>query len=152
MKDVWKAASFLFPGAAFGFLTHVATSLFNSFGSIYLSDAVKSCFCVLVNSQHAILASDSHVHINNFQKEASLYKNLKTGEFELETTDLRLGILKQHLEGIKQSEEPVLSPDNDEPRKYKQFDIVSDCSDHHFMVGKGNELVLSQVSVQIFIL
>lgn len=46
MKDVWKAASALFPGAAFGFLTHVATSLFCSRGSTSLPDPVTSCSLV----------------------------------------------------------------------------------------------------------
>ncbi|URE35773.1 hypothetical protein MUK42_33910 [Musa troglodytarum] len=114
MKDVWKAASALFPGAAFGFLTHVATSLFCSGGSTSLPDP-----------------------------EFSQYRNSKTEEYISEPTDLQPEILKQQIEETKQSGGMTFSPGSDEPRKFKQFDIVNDHTDHHFVDGIGNELMLS---------
>ncbi|WOL14577.1 putative ubiquitin-conjugating enzyme E2 24 isoform X2 [Canna indica] len=122
MKDGWKAASFLFPRAAFGFLTHVATTLFGFLGSTSLFDT----------------------------KGASQYKNLKMEEVPFGPTDLQVGILKQQVELIKQTDEPTPSPDNDETGKFKQFDIVNDYSDHHFLVGGGNELIFSQVKKSWF--
>ncbi|RRT50261.1 hypothetical protein BHE74_00042425 [Ensete ventricosum] len=120
MKDVWKAASALFPGVAFGFLTHVATSLFCSGGSTSLSDS-----------------------------KFSQYRNLKTEEYISEPTDLQPENLKQQIEETKQNGGMTFSPGSDEPRKFKQFDIVNDHTDHHFVNGIGDELMLSHVSKQV---
>lgn len=68
----------------------------------------------------------------------------------MEPADICLSNLKWQVQvqGIKQTEEQSFVPTNDEPRKFKQFDIVNDYSDHYFAVGTGNQLILSQVCAQ----
>ncbi|KAG6530376.1 hypothetical protein ZIOFF_012604 [Zingiber officinale] len=78
------------------------------------------------------------------QKDASEYNNL-TEEFQTEPDDICLGDLKCQVQEIEQTEGLIFVPTNDEPRKFKQFDIVNDHSDHHFVAGTGNQLMLSQI-------
>lgn len=70
-------------------------------------------------------------------------------EYISEPTDLQPENLKQQIEETKQSGGMTFSPGSDEPRKFKQFDIVNDHTDHHFVNGIGNELMLSHVSKQV---
>ncbi|KAJ6810200.1 putative ubiquitin-conjugating enzyme E2 24 [Iris pallida] len=55
------------------------------------------------------------------------------------------GVLKQK-GGAKQDEQNTLSPGNKKRDQFKRFDIVEDCSDHHFVNSIGKGLVLPLVS------
>ncbi|KAJ6794881.1 putative ubiquitin-conjugating enzyme E2 24 [Iris pallida] len=55
------------------------------------------------------------------------------------------GVLTQK-GGAKQDEQNTLSPGNKKRDQFKRFDIVEDCSDHHFVSSVGNGLVLPLVS------
>ncbi|XP_074574557.1 putative ubiquitin-conjugating enzyme E2 24 isoform X2 [Curcuma longa] len=74
----------------------------------------------------------------------SSYNNLAE-DFQTEPADTCLGNLKWQVQEIEQTEELSFVHTNDEPRKFKQFDIVNDHSDHHFVVGTSNPLMLSQI-------
>ncbi|XP_073115206.1 probable ubiquitin-conjugating enzyme E2 24 isoform X1 [Elaeis guineensis] len=116
IKDVWKTTVSLFPRAAFGFLTNVATSLFGSRGSTSLSGSKKD----------------------------AEYEILETKELQLDLEDLDPKSLKPPIEKAKQSEQPTFLPGNDRPGIFTQFDTVDDCSDHHFLNGIGGGWVSSQ--------
>ncbi|XP_026661380.2 probable ubiquitin-conjugating enzyme E2 24 isoform X4 [Phoenix dactylifera] len=72
------------------------------------------------------------------------YEILKTEELQLDLEDLDPVSLKRPVEEAKQSEQPTFLPGNDIPGNFKQFDIVDDYSDHHFLNGIGSGFVSSQ--------
>ncbi|KAG1346696.1 putative ubiquitin-conjugating enzyme E2 24 [Cocos nucifera] len=121
LTNMWRSTALLFPQSAFGFLTNVAASLFGS------RDLNLMCFTIQ-------------------KKGVSEYQILKTEELKLDLHDLDLENLKQRVEEAKQSEEPTFLSGNGTPTNYKQFDVVDDYSDHHFLNSTGGNLLSSQVT------
>lgn len=149
-------SALLFPRAAFGFLTSVATSLFCSRGSTSLLGPTKSSSSGSSGNYHA----DLERRINS--KEANKFGSFpweKSSECQLvkaeeeplsDEKDLQIlgqTILKKDIQVIKDGKEVSLG--SDKPGKFKQFDIVDDYSDHHFVNGTGNGSMLSQVRSQL---
>ncbi|XP_015890104.1 probable ubiquitin-conjugating enzyme E2 24 [Ziziphus jujuba] len=129
------SSSFFFPQAAIGFFTSIATSLLGSFGSTSLGGTVP------------------YVHVSEVEKESGI-SNEKQGS---ETSELCLEphpISKLEIYDEKRLDEegneiqwdkdlPHTTADKN-PNKFRQFDMVPDCLDHHFLeASKGP--ALSQV-------
>lgn len=149
-QDWWDASVLLFPRAAFGFLTSVATSLFCSRGSTSLlgptqsnsSDRSKNCHPDLVRTdskdanKFGILPFEppSDCQIVKAKEPLSDAKDLQI---------LRQTILKKDIQMIKQIKEVSLG--SEKPGQFNQFDIVDDYSDHHFVNGTGKGSMLSQL-------
>lgn len=127
-RHLWEFSSFFLPKAAIGFFTSISASLFGSVGSTSLSCPVVS----VLNSGDGNESGSLH------EKEV------------LETSDL---LHTSRRTSLDHEEEETLDKDNDvlpfstaskNSDLFRQFDMVGDCSDHHFLgVGKG--LALSQV-------
>ncbi|CAL9040314.1 unnamed protein product [Musa banksii] len=71
------------------------------------------------------------------------YQNVENNSNEDCTTTLE--ILRRETREFKQGEEPIVLPEEDKPIKFKQFNVVNDFSDHHFINGIGDGIMLSQV-------
>lgn len=74
-------------------------------------------------------------------REESKYQILNTEELQPDVDDSQLECTDQQVEAVEQSEKPTLSSESDKPRKFKQFDVVNECFDHHFINESGNENV-----------
>ncbi|XP_020105815.1 probable ubiquitin-conjugating enzyme E2 24 [Ananas comosus] len=112
VSGLQKATSYLLPKVAFDFITNVTSSLFGSSSS---------------NSKSGII------------REESKYQILNTEELQPDVDDSQLECTDQQVEAVEQSEKPTLSSESDKPRKFKQFDVVNECFDHHFINESGNE-------------
>lgn len=149
-QDWWDASALLFPRAAFGFLTRVATSLFCSRGSTSLlgptqpnsSDSSKNC--------HPDLERTDSKDANKFGilpwEPPSDCQIVKAEEPLSDAKDLQIlreTILKKDIQMIKQIKEVSLG--SEKPGQFNQFDFVDDYSDHHFVNGTGKGSMLSQV-------
>ncbi|KAF8390972.1 hypothetical protein HHK36_023272 [Tetracentron sinense] len=53
--------------------------------------------------------------------------------------------LEKQVKQAQEHKEVSFSSDSKNPGQFKQFDMVSDCSEHHFIDGGGKGLILSQV-------
>lgn len=125
-RHSWEFSSFFLPKATIGFFMSIAASLFGSVGSTSLSCPVVSG----LNSEDGNESGSLH------EKEV------------LETSDLlhtfRHASLDHEVEDTLDKDNDVLpfSTASENSDLFRQFDMVGDCSDHHFGAGKG--LALSQ--------
>ncbi|XP_059437350.1 probable ubiquitin-conjugating enzyme E2 24 [Corylus avellana] len=124
-KHSWESSSFFLPQAAFGFLMSIATNLFGSVGSTSLP-------CPVVSS---LISEDGD--------EAGILPE----EDVLESCDLlqtfRKTSLDHEVKETLDNESIPFSATTENSHQFMQFDMVGDCSDHHFLnAGKG--LALSQ--------
>lgn len=126
-RHSWEFSSFFLPKAAIGFFTSIAASLYGYVGSTSLSCPVVSG----LNSEDGNESGSLH------EKEV------------LETSDLlhtfRHTSLDHEVEETLDKDNDVLpfSTASENSDLFRQFDMVGDCSDHHFLdAGKG--LALSQ--------
>ncbi|XP_010272451.1 PREDICTED: probable ubiquitin-conjugating enzyme E2 24 isoform X2 [Nelumbo nucifera] len=151
-KDIFETSVFSFPRAAIGFFSNVAASLFGSCGSISLSGSMNSShFGGLIGKCKPDL---NRTPLENMAKSGSLHEKeeLKYCNVNIEgrpsvVDDLlkfRETNLKQKIEK-DQGEKGLIQSGSENLVLFKQFDIVSNCKDHHFVNGSGKELILSQM-------
>ncbi|KAL5576748.1 hypothetical protein UlMin_018447 [Ulmus minor] len=127
--------SYSLPQSAIGFFSTIATSLLGSFGSTSISGSMPL------------------VHITEVENKSGVsYANevLKGGDFCTESqpcTELEIFAKKiphQDIEQIPENIDLPKSAANEDPDKFRQFDMAADCSDHHFL-DASKELASSQV-------
>ncbi|CAK9181812.1 unnamed protein product [Ilex paraguariensis] len=136
-KNFLDSGSFSFPRAAIGFFMNVAASLFGTRGS-------KS-FSVAPNH---VPEDGARSGIPN-EEEVLEFCNLCTEEQPLLESDLtnfgETNLVQKVKETQEDKNEKFLSGSQC-PDKFKHFDMVSGCSDHHFVDGTGKSLMSCQVN------
>lgn len=116
-NDVWDISSLLFPCASIGFFKSIATS---------------------------VLGSGISSSLLGFWKPVPGFRILKSEEAHLNGNDSEPQSQNQRAEDIELKEDAILSLSTEIPGMFKQFDVVDDYSDHHFMNNSSKDLV-SQV-------
>ncbi|MED6194300.1 hypothetical protein PIB30_027278 [Stylosanthes scabra] len=134
VKQFGECSSFSLPRAAFELFSSIKTSIFQTLGATPLSGAVSSVptyeeenesdFLYKKDLETCNQCNDSHP-LDELQ-----YIEERTPNPE---------VVKTH----KQRDSPF-SFQNNNSNQFKQFDIIENCSDHHFF-GDGRALTLSQV-------
>lgn len=102
--------------AAIGYLTNIATNLFNSHGSTSCSGPKGVCE----------------------------FQILKTEELQLGIDDFQPDGLNPKVKEAELTKQQAFAPGTS-TEKFKIFDIVDDCSDHHFVNYLSKDIVSSQV-------
>lgn len=150
-QNRWHASALLFPRAAFGFLTRIASSLFCSYASTSLSGFTELSSIDSSESYNPGLERTGPKDANNVGippwEKVSAWKTLEMEEPLSEEKDiqiLRQMILKNEIQ-IQNSKEVSLHEGNERSLQFKKFDTVDDYSDHHFINGNGSRSMLPQV-------
>ncbi|GAV88562.1 UQ_con domain-containing protein [Cephalotus follicularis] len=133
-KYLWESNSLFLPRPAIAFFSSIATSLFGSFSSTSLSVPVSS-------SHISELGNESdHLREREISGTCELYSDLYPRALQT------IGKRKLNAE-VKEDQEngtSTLPISGENPDQFRHFDMVIDCSDHHFLdASKG--LVISQV-------
>ncbi|KAF2297693.1 hypothetical protein GH714_002283 [Hevea brasiliensis] len=134
----WKSSPFFLPQSTIGFFKNIAESVFGYIGSTSLSSPLSSGSFPKDDNQ-----SQTH-------EERGILENcdlctemqpLIPGEMQVfEKTSL-----KPEANHIQENKELQSLPTNKNVERFMQFEMVSDCTDHHFIGGAGRGLALSQV-------
>jgi ubiquitin-conjugating enzyme E2 O len=138
-KCPWESSSFsLLPQSALGFFTRITEGIFGTFGSTSVSGPIAS----------DLISEDGNEFKTPEEKE-----NPETCDLCMEMQPLVAGDmlrfegtnLKPEINDDQESKEHRSSSASKRPEWFDQFDMVADCSDHHFLDGAGNVPALSQV-------
>uniref|UniRef100_M4DZC7 E2 ubiquitin-conjugating enzyme n=1 Tax=Brassica campestris TaxID=3711 RepID=M4DZC7_BRACM len=125
-KNVVESSSFFLPKAAIGFITNLASSLFGSHGS---TSAISShSLCNDTEDQ-----SDSEVLVQEATEPHDISES-KSDEVDMDMM-VNLPIVGK---GINKTLDSTIV-------SFKQFDMVTDCSDHHFF-SPGKEVAQPPVT------
>ncbi|CAN7061730.1 unnamed protein product [Brassica rapa subsp. trilocularis] len=125
-NNVLESSSFFLPKAAIGFITNLASSLFGSHGS---TSAISShSLCNDTEDQ-----SDSEVLVQKATEPHDISES-KSDEVDMDMM-VNLPIVGK---GVNNTQDSTLV-------SFKQFDMITDCSDHHFF-SPGKELAQSPVT------
>lgn len=126
---LWGSSSSSFPHAAMGILKSISTSLFG-FMSTSLFSAYKNLSENEKNQEEVVELCSVHtddapdVNYSEMSGETNSMEKLSKDEEEKDHT-------------------PTL---NKYPEHFRQFDMVSDCADHHFVAGAGKGPQFFQVT------
>lgn len=131
-KKIPECSSFFLPKAAIGFITNLASSLFGSQGSTSVVNSHSRC-----NDSED--QSDSEVLV---QEAAESYDNSESNSGEVDMT-LAVSIPIEE-KGINKTLDSTLLENSRKQVGFSQFDMVNDCSDHHFL-SSDKGLAQSQV-------
>lgn len=136
-KYPWQSTSSLLPQAVIGFFLSIAASLFGSPDSTLLSGQLSSSHCSEDENE-----SGTHLKgvLNSF--------NPCTEEQHIVVDDLRASgetSVKEEIKEIGGDKDLPFSSGSKNPEQFSQFDMVCDCSDHHFVDSASKGLALSQV-------
>ncbi|KAH8511866.1 hypothetical protein H0E87_009156 [Populus deltoides] len=137
-KCPWESSSFSLPEFTLGFFSRITEGIFGSFGCKSVSGPISS---------------DSISEDGNRSKTPEEKEKLETCDLCMELQPLVAGDilrfegtnLKPEANDDKESKEHRSSSASNSSEQFKRFDMVVDCSDHHFLDGEGNALALSQV-------
>ncbi|KAK9014331.1 hypothetical protein V6N11_005493 [Hibiscus sabdariffa] len=132
-KFSWVPTPFS-PQAAIGFFTSIASSILGSLG------------------HSSLLSRDSSGRISRNAKEYGILLEEEVLETcyqcaEQDTSELQIletTNLKQEADELEEKKCRTLLEPGETSSKFRQFDMVSDCSDHHFL-GESKVLAVSQV-------
>lgn len=130
-KHSWEFGSFCLPQAAIGFFMSIATNLFGSVGSTSLSRPVASDLISEEENESRIL------HEKQVLETCELLQTSRKTRSEHE--------VKETLD----NEAVPFSINRENSDRFSRFDMVDDCSDHHFL-GAGKGLALSQARNMIY--
>ena len=133
-KFSWTPTSFFYPQAAIGFFSSIASSILGSLGSRSLFSQ-ESSGCISHNAkEYGILLEKEVLESCNHCAEQDL------SELQIfETTNI-----KQEFEEIEENKVSMMPRPGETSDQFRQFDMVSDCLDHHFL-GESKVLAVSQV-------
>lgn len=131
-KFSWSLASFFRPQAAIEFFSSIASSFLGSLASVTLLSQESSSFISHSAKEDDIL----------LEKEVTETCN---DSAELDPSEMQIFKTINIKQEVEEIEENNMMPRLDETSgRYRQFDMVSDCSDHHFL-GESKALSVSQV-------
>ncbi|KAJ9168853.1 hypothetical protein P3X46_020336 [Hevea brasiliensis] len=135
-RHLWKSIPFL-PQSTVGFFMSIAENIFGSIGSISLSGPLSFVSFPKDGNQSQTLEE------KGIQENCDLCTEMQPlipSEMQtFESTSLKLEV--NH---IQENKEQCL-PTNKSVEKFMQFEMVGDCSDHHFIEDAGRGLAFSQV-------
>ncbi|CAN8315995.1 unnamed protein product [Cochlearia groenlandica] len=131
--NIPECSSFFLPKAAIGFITNLASSFFGSQGSTSVISSHSRC-----NDSED--QSDSEVHVQEATESYDISES-DSGEVDMATM-LNLSIEGK---GVHKTPYSTLVENNRELVSFRQFDMVTDGSDHHFL-SPGKELAQYQVT------
>uniref|UniRef100_A0A6N2KYN0 E2 ubiquitin-conjugating enzyme n=1 Tax=Salix viminalis TaxID=40686 RepID=A0A6N2KYN0_SALVM len=129
-KCPWESSSFSLPQFTLGFFSRITESIFGSFGS---------------TSESAPVASDPISDDGNRSETPEEKGKLEACDLCMEVQPLVDG---DRLRFERTNSNPETNDDQETKEhrsSFKRFDMVVDCSDHHFLDGEGNASALSQV-------
>ncbi|KAK8675444.1 hypothetical protein V6N13_033510 [Hibiscus sabdariffa] len=133
-KFSWVPTPFFRPRAAIGFFASIASSILGSLGpSSLISQDPSGCISHNAKEYDILLEEEVLETCHQCAEE-------DTSELQvLETTSI-----KQEAEEFEENEGSMMPKLGETSDKFRQFDMVSDCSDHHF-IGESKVLTMSQV-------
>ncbi|XP_030528822.1 probable ubiquitin-conjugating enzyme E2 24 isoform X2 [Rhodamnia argentea] len=133
------STSFLLPQNAMRFLTSVAATLFRSFSSVSESGSVQ--FAPISEDENGCQASFENVVVENCCDTGSEIPSCAENELPAsEWTSSKVEVKDdQDVRGLLSSSKSM------DVEQFKQFDMVTDCSDHHFLDGADKGVATSQV-------
>ncbi|KAI3994804.1 hypothetical protein MKX01_037355 [Papaver californicum] len=149
MNALWESSSVPLPQAALGFFTNVAASIFDFFGSSSLPGSTEtSCFGSL---------SKNCTHYLNRSCLVDVYEVESVHENEVIECGIlvRGGPVSGELENTLETSVPeeteettklLFSPICRKSGQYNRFEMVDDCTDHHFLHGSGKVHTSSSVN------
>ncbi|KAJ0259827.1 ubiquitin-conjugating enzyme E2 24 [Hirschfeldia incana] len=117
-SNVLESSSFFLPKAAIGFITNLASSLFGSHGSTPAISSHSRC-----NDTEE--QSDSEVLVQEATESYDISES-KSDEVDKDT------MVNLPITGINKTIDSSLVDNSRNLVSFKQFDMVTDCSDHHF--------------------
>lgn len=126
-KSSFVSPSFSLPQVAIGFFTSIASSLFGSMG-----------FTSLLGTSDHVVEDGQRSGISSEDEEMELQSLCTLGPKSTASHWPKV-------EGTQDSKEIPYSSGREYHELFKQFDMVSGCSDHHFVDGAGKGLMPSQV-------
>ncbi|XP_011624445.1 probable ubiquitin-conjugating enzyme E2 24 isoform X2 [Amborella trichopoda] len=146
IKDAWSSSALLFPRTAFGFLTNIASSLFGHRGSTSLS-STKSLQIENIDNSCSVREEDSLL-----QSGSEFSKFHQAEDVECWDPKIKVGILSVKPQVPRQQSLEMEIDKKDQGQdgfeifiSLRQFDTVSDYSDHHFIDGLDKGQNVSQM-------
>lgn len=131
-KSLGSSSSFFLPQVAIGFFTSIAASLLGSLGSTSVRKSLPLVHISEVEKGSGISSEKEVLETSELCIESHPMAELETFGKERESEEFQLGEDLPH------------STSNENPNKFRQFDMIADCTDHHFL-GASKGLALSQV-------
>ena len=129
-----SSSSSSFPQAAIGLFTTITSTLFGSLGSS-LFGAYR---WLSKDEEKAVIFSEEELELCDIHPVST---PVDIGE--IETTKETNSV--QHTKEVEEEKDCVLPCNNKHPEFFRRFDMVNDCSDHHFVDGAGKGRQSSQV-------
>lgn len=127
-------SSLSFP-TAIGFFTNLAASLYSSLG-----------FASTLNTSDLVPRNQAQSEMPN-EIEVVELSDLCTADQPLVAIELQTSAETN----LEQKRGQFLLPSGSKsPKEFGQFDMVTDCLDHHFVDGSGKSLTFSQVNYKFF--
>ncbi|KAL3519762.1 hypothetical protein ACH5RR_017911 [Cinchona calisaya] len=128
------SSSYSFPQAAIGLFTIIRSTLFGSLGSS-LFGAYK---WLSENEQKTVISTEEELELCELDP---VITPVDVGY--LETTEDKNSA--QNIKEVEEEKDFALPSSSKHPELFRQFDMVTDCSDHHFIDGAGKDQKSSQV-------
>ncbi|KAL4386665.1 hypothetical protein GQ457_09G002460 [Hibiscus cannabinus] len=133
-KVSWAPTSFFRPQAAIGFFSNIASSILGSLGSRSPLSQESSSYFSHGAREYGVLLEKDVLETCNQNAELDLI------EMQIfETTNI-----KREVEEIKENNGRMMPGPDETSGLFRQFDMVSECTDHHFL-GESKVLAVSQV-------
>lgn len=135
-RSLWNSSSCLLSQAAIGFFSSITSSLFGPLSSS------------LFGTYQAISEEGKQSRLPN-EEEIIELSNLNAGIPTLGVGDVKASSereLEQEQKTTEDQKDDVLSSSSKLPEEFRQFDMVTGFSDHHFADGAG-KAQLSQVKI-----
>lgn len=136
-KYPWESSSLSFPQCTIAFFTSMASSIFGSSCSTKsgceLTDEISDGLdqCKLPEEKGILETNDICMEMQPLVAAGMQRPEGKT--------------INQEVSDAQESKELQCLPASQSLKLYRQFDMVSDCTDHHFLDVSGKEVALSQV-------
>ncbi|MCL7031509.1 hypothetical protein MKW94_023433 [Papaver nudicaule] len=140
MNGLWESCSLPLPRAALGFFTNVAATIVDFFGSSSLPGSTEtSCFGSLSENCNHYLNRSPSVDVYELEPDH--------GKEVIDCGNLfREGPISDELKVTRETSVPeeteettklLFSPRCQKSGQFKRFEMVDDCTDHHFLHGSG---------------
>ncbi|KAE8719927.1 putative ubiquitin-conjugating enzyme E2 24 [Hibiscus syriacus] len=133
-KVSWAPTSFFRPQAAIRFFSTIASSILGSLGSRSPLSQESSSYISHGAREYDILLEKEELE--------TCYRNAELDLIEMQISETTK--IKQEVEEIKGNNGRMMPRPNETSGLFRQFDMVSECTDHHFL-GENKVLAVSQV-------
>ncbi|KAJ4836130.1 hypothetical protein Tsubulata_036728 [Turnera subulata] len=138
-KYSWESSAFSFPRNTVAFFTSIAASIFGSYCSTSASGPNSSD--EISNDQNECIAPEEKEILEACDICMEMRPLIVAGMERLEHKTVN-----EEVSNIRESKELPSFSGSENLKHYRQFDMVNDCSDHHFLDVTGKGVALSQVN------